>query len=381
MTRKKARTRRDFGHLRKLPSNRYQAKYVGPDGSEYRAPSTFPARIDAEGWLADERRLIDLGTWTRLEERERKAEAASMTVRELIEIWLTSSDFKVSTAQSHRRKLNTRVLRDDIPGKFDSLADLKIAEVDRDRVKAWWLQVVAEWPTQKSTNASAYKRLHTAFEYATEELRLISENPVKVKGAGRAPRPESRDRALISLEEAKALTEHAPARLRIGTQLLLWSGLRIGELLDLRRKDVVIATAGTVTIRIRRNAQRITDEETGKQVMISLETPKTDAGNRDIVLPNTVGEALKEHLKKEVGGGQEALIITTMTTPPRGNTPLPALLLPIGAALLNLHGIGGLLIHQLIKEFLCLFGELFPVGNVMRLVMMVEFVEKKTEQY
>lgn len=236
-----------------------------------------------------------------------------MTVRELIEIWLTSSDFKVSTTQSHRHKLNTRVLRDNIPGKFDSLADLRVAEIDRDRIKVWWSQVVAEWPTQKSTNSSAYKRLHTAFEYATEELRLISENPVKIKGAGRAPRPESRDRALISLEQAKALTENAPARLRVGTQLLLWSGLRIGELLDLRRKDVMVATAGTVTIRIRRNAQRITDEETGKQIMVSLETPKTGAGNRDIVLPNTVGKALKEHLEEHVGDSPEALIITTMT--------------------------------------------------------------------
>ena len=41
--------RRDFGRLTKLPSGKYRARYLGPDGQLYNAPRTFVARIDAEG--------------------------------------------------------------------------------------------------------------------------------------------------------------------------------------------------------------------------------------------------------------------------------------------------------------------------------------------
>lgn len=55
--------RRGFGRLRKERSGRYSAAYVGPDLRLHRAPETFKARIDAEGWLAAERRQIDLDQW------------------------------------------------------------------------------------------------------------------------------------------------------------------------------------------------------------------------------------------------------------------------------------------------------------------------------
>ncbi|MBA2389605.1 MAG: site-specific integrase, partial [Geodermatophilaceae bacterium] len=55
---------RRFGWIRKLPSRRYQASYVGPDTARHRAPGTFAAKIDAEGWLASESRLIDSGAWS-----------------------------------------------------------------------------------------------------------------------------------------------------------------------------------------------------------------------------------------------------------------------------------------------------------------------------
>jgi hypothetical protein len=56
--------RRGFGYLRKLPSKRWQASYVGPDLARYSAPSTFAAKVDAEAWLASERALIAAGDWS-----------------------------------------------------------------------------------------------------------------------------------------------------------------------------------------------------------------------------------------------------------------------------------------------------------------------------
>ena len=57
------RTRRGFGYIRRLPSRRYQASYIGPDTVRHPAPHTFEARMDAEAWLAAERQAITAGTW------------------------------------------------------------------------------------------------------------------------------------------------------------------------------------------------------------------------------------------------------------------------------------------------------------------------------
>ena len=42
---------RGFGHVRKLPSKRWQASYIGPDLARHAAQQTFDTREDAEGWL------------------------------------------------------------------------------------------------------------------------------------------------------------------------------------------------------------------------------------------------------------------------------------------------------------------------------------------
>ena len=56
--------RRGWGRIRRLPSSgRYQANYVGPDRVRHNALMTFEAKIDAEAWLAAERRSIERDEW------------------------------------------------------------------------------------------------------------------------------------------------------------------------------------------------------------------------------------------------------------------------------------------------------------------------------
>jgi hypothetical protein len=55
------RVRRGWGHIRRQRSGRLQASYIGPDLVRHYAPKTFTARMDAEGWLRDERRMIERG--------------------------------------------------------------------------------------------------------------------------------------------------------------------------------------------------------------------------------------------------------------------------------------------------------------------------------
>ena len=50
---------RAFGSIRRLISGRYSARYNGPDMMMHAAPLTFTTKIDAEAWLAAERRISD----------------------------------------------------------------------------------------------------------------------------------------------------------------------------------------------------------------------------------------------------------------------------------------------------------------------------------
>jgi len=54
---------RGFGYLRRLPSKRYQASYIGPDTIRHKASVTFETKEDAEAWLTDCRREINGEEW------------------------------------------------------------------------------------------------------------------------------------------------------------------------------------------------------------------------------------------------------------------------------------------------------------------------------
>ena len=297
-----------FGRLRQLPSGNFQASFKGPDGVVYKAPATFVDDHSAEHWLRDRQDEIRAAELSKTEWRSpEESKRSAMTVSELFDVWLANSTSitKESTRQSHRRTLELRVLCD-----FLELADMPVVEVSRKRINEWWRQIKTEWPDDLTTNAQAYRRMHTAFEYARTELEIITVNPVQIKGANAIPRSKNRDRALISVPEAAAIADNINKRLRVPVLVLTWAGLRIGELLELRRGDIQ-DDGETMTLNIRRNAQRLKNPETGRQGMVAFDTPKTDAGNRDVVVPPTVAAEVRDHLAEYVDSDSNALFVTT----------------------------------------------------------------------
>src|SRR4051794_16716521 len=55
--------RRRFGSLRKLPSGRWQVRYLGPDGGTRVAPTTFATKTEAALYLAAVEVDMARGTW------------------------------------------------------------------------------------------------------------------------------------------------------------------------------------------------------------------------------------------------------------------------------------------------------------------------------
>lgn len=75
--------RRTFGNVRKLPSGRYQARYLDPSGHRHRAPRTFATLGDANRWLSATEAAIARGAWI-------DPRAGTITFREYADGWLES---------------------------------------------------------------------------------------------------------------------------------------------------------------------------------------------------------------------------------------------------------------------------------------------------
>ena len=55
--------RRRFGRVRRLPSGRYQARYLAPDGTDRPAPQTFATKKAAGVWLTMQESDFNRGDW------------------------------------------------------------------------------------------------------------------------------------------------------------------------------------------------------------------------------------------------------------------------------------------------------------------------------
>lgn len=96
-----------FGNVRRLPSGRYQARYVGPDGLTHKAHTTFSTIGDAETWLATVRADIVRDVWA--------ANTLATTQRALTfgtyaEQWLAARTLEARTRAHYRSLLDKQLL-------------------------------------------------------------------------------------------------------------------------------------------------------------------------------------------------------------------------------------------------------------------------------
>src|SRR5262249_49473469 len=119
--RRMAKKRRGFGRLRQLPSGRWQAAYIGPDTKLHKAPRTYAAESDAQGWLAIERRKIDLGTWGAVERSD------GITLRAYADQWMEQRSLRPRTRQHYESMLERLILPE--------LGDVKIVALTPAKVR------------------------------------------------------------------------------------------------------------------------------------------------------------------------------------------------------------------------------------------------------
>jgi integrase len=294
-----ARGRRGFGRIRKCqPSGRYQASYVGPDHRLYRAPETFAAKVDAEGWLTDRRREIDRELWSppATTTQKKAKRAAEVKFDDYAKRWVEQRTVKGRPLRPRTREHYESLLEDHIYPTFKTKA---VREISMESVDRWYAKTAKDAPTVR---AHAYSLLRTILETARKRDRLIEVNPCEIVGAGSTER-KSKTRP-ATFEQIDTIVSEMPERLAPMILLATWCALRFGELVELRRSDV---NAQDGVIHVRRGAVRV---KGGWEIG----PPKSEAGVRDVTIPPHVLPAIKAHLASEhVGPARDALLFPPQT--------------------------------------------------------------------
>lgn len=268
-----------------------QASYIAEDGNRYYALRTYDNKMDAEAWLASEKRIVDSGEWTPPEARAAAKLAASVTLRSYAETWMAQRELAVKTRHLYGELLNGRILPD--------LGDMTMRAVTPADIRAWWVALNAAKKTP-TRNTQSYQLLKTIFNTARED-KVVAENPCQIKAAAKAPKP--REVQALTTAELDTVAKRLPEHYRAAVYVSAWCGVRSGELFELRRKDVH-DTGDRMVIKIRRQATRV-----GNDLVVC--PPKSEAGIRDVVVPPHVATMLRDHMQERTGHGPESFVFTT----------------------------------------------------------------------
>jgi len=284
---------RGFGHVRKLPSGRFQASYLGHDGLRHNAPETFAARLDAEAWLAGEHRHAeDPETWQAPRARveaARKAEEARRLPHfsEYAERYLVGRKVRGRALQPSTIDGYRRLLRNYIEPTF---GELPLDEITPAMVNEWYDMLPAG---REKTRREAYTLARAIMTVATgaHGPMVGRVNPFAIRGGGSGSSPKREQ--IATADELAAILDHIRPQWRLMVLLALWCGMRYGELTELRRSDIDV---NKQVIRIRRAVSRAGP---GERV---VKGPKSHAGIRDQRIPAHVLSDVKWHLRTFVTG-------------------------------------------------------------------------------
>ena len=260
-------SKRTFGSVRKLPSGRYQARYIN-EGLEFTAPQTFASKADANAFLAEKQTEIRKQEWI-------DPTAGETTFRQFADEWLEARlDLRPNTRSLYRILLDKLLL--------PYVGDSPIGSMTRKSWKRWYLKVSAIAP-ESLQPGKAYKLAHAILSSAVDDRR-ITYNPCVVKGAAAEKSPE---RPIATITQADALAAAIEPEYRAMVLLAFYGGLRFGELAGLRRRNVDLMH-GTGKVE-----EQAIERANGRT---EFGPPKTEAGKRTTTLPKDALEALRDHL-------------------------------------------------------------------------------------
>jgi len=363
---------RRFGNVRQLPSGRYQARYLGPDGRMRSHPETFERKGDAERMLTLIEAQMIGGDWT-------DPLGARVRLRDYADDWIAQRPgLRPRTADLYRWLLAKHVT--------PYIGNVPIGKITTQAVRQWRAELLSRG-VSATVAAKAYRLLRAVLTTAVEDDKLLPRNPCRIRGAGSedaAERPvltvaqvfELADlvgrrpvgnvrrlpgggyrlrvrlhgemRTVPEVYVSRAAAEAAmwvmasngradcsqDRRYRVLVLLAAFSSLRWGEVTALRRCDLDV-DGGAVRVRA-----AFTERSTGQ---IVLGPPKSRAGRRVVGIPGVILPDVRKHLAVFTGPVPDALVFPGPMGGPlrRGNfnrqAGWPQAVVAIGASGLHFH--------------------------------------------
>lgn len=282
---------RRWGAIRKLPSGRFQASFVGPDLRRYNGPRPFPSKMLAEGWLAREYERIVLcdsnGTaWESPTQRKARTAVRGETLADYGARWIAQRNIKDSTRALYTDQFEKHIK--------PTIGQIAIATLTLDDVNRWHCKLL---PGKPRVRSQTYGLLRAMCSSAVE-ADLLPKNPCAIKGAGSTNR--TREPVLLTPDELTAVAVAIkPERFKAFVLISAWGAMRFGEVIELRRKDI---SAGCVTATVARGAYHLKGCHVG---------PTKSGKSRVVVLPPHIRVDVKHHLDTFVGADPNALLFPT----------------------------------------------------------------------
>lgn len=297
--------RRAWGSIKKQPTKTasYQASFIGPDERRHYAPKTFTDKMNAEAWLVRERNYHDkcVGNGERWKPPSERAQEKKAEV-------LLFGVYGKQVIDQRRLSARTRI---EYEAKWSQLieprfAKIAVADMSTTAVRAWFTSLDA---TKERRNSHAYGILSMICNTAVKD-GLLERNPCQIVGVTTTkPKANVKPITIVELHTiADKLGAHEHhARFKALVLLAGWCGLRIGEVTELRRKDIS-AKYDVVSI------TRAVGHRSGECILGSTKTGET----RTVDIPPHIQQDIKDHLALHVGSDPESLLFV----PARGGCHL-----------------------------------------------------------
>lgn len=269
--------------MRHLPSGRWQARYLGPDGKDHAAPRTFATKGEAQRWLTLKEADINRGDWL-------DPAASTVPFGEYGAEWTEDRELSPKTAQLYelllRRHLNS------------AFGQTPIGEIKEEHVRKWRAARLKAGPTSKPafgpvTVAKAYRLMRAILNTAVTDKR-IKENPCRIDGADKESSPE---RPVLSVAEVYQFADAITPRYRALVLLATFGNMRWGELAGLRRRHLDL------------DGQVVRIVETVYEFgQLVKGTPKSEASKRKVPLPELIMSELRSHVDTYTARGPDAFV-------------------------------------------------------------------------
>jgi integrase len=304
--------KREFGGVRvsgnksgkRNRATTWQAYYTGPDGRRHVGWTTFHTKDAARRWLDAERAyweaLADLRDWKPPKARAAEALAAAqaergLTVEAYTDAWLAerakARNLSPGTVHNYRRYLDQYVV--------PKLGDKPLRDVTTSDLTAWLADMGtgSQWERQH-----AYEMLRAVFNTA-HRAKLIPESPCL--GVDPVKARSGREIKAATLDQLAAMVAALPEELRLMCLLMAWCALRVGEVAELRRRDVDHEEDDQgewtkASLYVARQVQRVGGETIVKE-------PKAHSVGR-VPIPPALLPVVSDHLDRFAQPGPDGLL-------------------------------------------------------------------------